>query len=99
MTENLIVYGADCVWWDNIDKVGRKFIPNSDHPLPCCPCCGGVLFQIDEEKWNSGVKRYDKDHLGYEAFTTWRRGKCFSSLEAAATAYTKETGLASGYAP
>lgn len=86
MAENLIVYGVRCVWWDSIDKVGKKW-----GDLPCCPHCGSILYQMDEAEWNSRVKKYEAEgHPGYEGFTTWRRGKCFPSIEAAEEALHKE---------
>jgi hypothetical protein len=85
-----IVYGATCVWWDSIDKVGRK--ESADRvfgPLPCCPFCGGVLFELDNEaQWFAQVDAYEaKGHPGYRKFIEWQRGKCFPTHAAAFAAY------------
>jgi hypothetical protein len=78
MTDTRIAYGANCPWWDSIDKVGS----NGKGPLgslPCCPHCKGVLFEMDdEEEWFRGVDAHEKNGApGYRAFIEWLRGKCF----------------------
>lgn len=84
MTEKLIVFGACCVWWDSIDKV------STNGGLPCCPFCGGVLFQINEEEWNSNVAKHEKNnHPGYSGFISWLRGKCFETQEEAEAAFKR----------
>lgn len=102
-----IVYGANCVWWDSIDKVGST----SNHPrypedfqrgrgLPCCPHCGSVLFEVpSEEEWYREVELFEKcdkngnPHPGYKKFIEWQRGKCFPSMASAAAKYKEETGI------
>ncbi len=82
-----IVYGANCVWWDDISKVG-KLKGRSGYDLPCCPHCNGVLFQQEEEDWWQGVTRYESEgHPGYKQFVEWWRGKCFKDLNTAKEAY------------
>lgn len=104
----IVVHGAGCCWWDNIENAGahrqpRQLEPqaisekgNSFRPagLPCCPFCGSVLFQHDSEKefW-AGSANYEKTHPGYVALTKWMRGKCFKTMADAATAYETETGI------
>lgn len=68
-----VVYGAMCSWWDSIDKV------SSNDGLPCCPHCGGILFEVPtEEEWFKGVDLYAaKGHPNYRKFIEWLRGKCF----------------------
>lgn len=86
--ENLIVYGANCVWWDSIDKCATRKIPGSNGPgLPCCPHCGSVLFQIEETTWfknmddyENGRQRDGDKHPGYVAMMKWARGKCFPTM-------------------
>jgi hypothetical protein len=79
-----IVSGACCVWWDTIHKVDRT--PSG---LPCCPQCGGVLFEVrDAATWWRGVDRHEADgHPGYRAFIEWMQGKCFADFAAAERAY------------
>ncbi len=92
MAEQLVVYGARCVWWDTIDKA--KSTPRPDGPgLPCCPHCGGVLFQQSEPGWWAGVARYESEgHPGYRKFVEWWRGKCFTTFPAAKRAYKAAGG-------
>jgi hypothetical protein len=98
MKDERIVYGATCTWWDSIDKVGLTHVeagvfaplmPMPGHRLPCCPKCGGVLYELPTEAdWFKGVDRYEHDgHPGYRAMTEWARGKCFPNHEAMTKAY------------
>lgn len=80
----MIVYGARCTWWDDISKVG-KLVGTG---LPCCPHCKSVLFQLEDEKWFEGMKKYEAEgHPGYVAMIEWSRGKCFPSIEAIEAAW------------
>jgi hypothetical protein len=83
-----IVYGARCQWWDSIDKVATK--PSG---LPCCPRCGGVLFEVgSEERWWADVEAHEaKGSPGYRGFIEWLRGRCFPSYQAALDAYNAAT--------
>ena len=78
-----IVCGASCVWWDSIDKVSKRM------PIPTCPHCGGVLFEIPSiEDWWKMVDQYEAaGHPGYHAIVEWMRSKCFKSLTMATAAY------------
>jgi hypothetical protein len=74
-----IVYGVRCSWWDSISKVG-KTPPHKGISLPCCPHCGGVLFEIsDELLWWALVSRTGKERSDpdYVEFMKWLRGRCF----------------------
>lgn len=85
--EKLIVYGANCTWWDTIDKAG-KF--QGAHSLPCCPHCRSVLFQTTETKWIDGAHKYEEGgHPNYVAKLNWSRGKCFKSWADAEKSYAK----------
>lgn len=57
--------------------------------LPCCPHCGGMLFEMaSEEEWWTAARKLEADsHPGYVAFLTWARGKCFPTYEDATMAY------------
>jgi len=94
MKANRIVYGAGCVWWDSIDKVGTlgacltTGLANTVG-LPCCPKCGSVLFEQDEDTWNKGIDEYNKTNPGYKEFITWLRGKCFKTIDIAKGEYEK----------
>lgn len=85
MAEQLIVYGATCVWWDSIDKAATK--PGSG--LPCCPHCGSVLLQVEEGSWWQGVDTHAEKESGYREFIEWSRGRCFPTLAVARKAYER----------
>lgn len=86
-----IVYGSVCSWWDNIYKVTKT---NTVPSIPCCPHCGGPLFEMpDLTTWYSAVEEYARDHPGYREFIDWLRGKCFKGgYPEAIAVYEKETG-------
>lgn len=80
-----IVYGARCVWWGSISEVAQK--PSG---LPCCPKCGGVLMEVENETiWWDGVDRWaiEKDDPEYRGFIEWLRGRCFARIEVARAYY------------
>lgn len=82
MTDTRIAYGARCVWWGSIQKVGNR------KGLPCCPECGGVLYEMpNEAAWFEGVDRHDERQPGYRKFIEWLRGKCYPSYGHAKAAY------------
>ena len=94
--QNLIVYGANCCWWDSIDKSGMMpgSLQDPARPrsgLPCCPHCKSVLFQQDEAQWFDGMKRHEDDgNPGYLAMMNWSRGKCFKKMSEMKAAYALE---------
>lgn len=99
MKDELIVYGANCTWWDDISKTAMVpgTLMDAKRPrsgLPCCPHCGSVLFQVPQSKWDDGMKKYETDaQPGYVAMMTWARGKCFRKMSDLRHAYTAETGV------
>jgi hypothetical protein len=87
MADPRIVYGAGCSWWDSIDKVAK-----TASGLPCCPHCGGVLFEVaNEARWWRDVQMFESEHEpGYRKFIEWLRGRCFPGpafLDKARNAY------------
>ena len=84
MSDQRIVYGARCSWWDSIDKVAT-----TAGGLPCCPFCGGVLFEVvDEATWWGDVDRHEAGgRPGYRGFVEWLRGKCRPSVADARAEY------------
>lgn len=89
LLDRRLVYGARCTWWDSIDKIGKTPTRNGVS-LPCCPHCGGMLFEMENEKpWWEGVERYEREKPdpGYRKLVEWSRGKCFSGWPAAKTAF------------
>ena len=90
MTENgreqLVVYGACCVWWDTIDKTSRTA---GAYKIPCCPHCGGVLYQMEWKKWWEAVDKIDSERPGYRAMVEWWRGKCFPTYDDVQVAFAE----------
>lgn len=91
-----IVYGATCTWWDSILKVGSRSMnvyldsrAAVGVSIPCCPLCGGMLFEMpNEDAFLKGAIEHEaKGHPGYVQFVRWARGKCYPSYEAAEAAY------------
>lgn len=91
MSDKRIVFGAGCMWWDSIDEVATR--PDGAH-LPCCPHCGGVLFEVEnEEIWFRNVDTHERRHNpGYRAMIEWARGKCFKTFDAMEMAYKNQEG-------
>lgn len=88
---DVIAYGARCQWWDDKRKAGSK--DGTPTGLPCCPQCGGMLFEIDDAKWYESIRRHqERRSPGYVAFMDWVRGKCFPTPGAATFAYRVATG-------
>lgn len=77
MKDTRVVYGAVCTWWDTIDKVST-----TQSGLPCCPHCGGVLYQMEsEEEMRSQNARISKRFgIDYQAAMDWCRDKCSRAL-------------------
>ena len=91
MSEERIVYGANCVWWDSIDKAST--IDGEPGGLPCCPHCRGVLLEIKADKWEKGVRDLAEKESGYDELIAWMRGKCFPTYPEAMAAYEEEKGV------
>jgi hypothetical protein len=88
-----IVYGANCSWWDSIDKIGRRPFRDGSGSMPCCPGCGGMLLEMPNQKvWWDAVARYERaNRPGYRDLVEWVRGKCFAGgYPEAAVAYAAE---------
>lgn len=92
MKDTRLAYGAQCTWFGLIKEVGGRGTGPLG-PLPCCPLCGGMLFELDtEKKWWDGVDKYEKDgHPGYRAMWVWAKAqeKCFKTLSSLQEAYKK----------
>lgn len=83
-----IVCGANCIWWDSIDKVG-SLTAKSGFSIPCCPHCHSVLYEMPSiESWWEMVDTYEKaGNPGYRTFIEWLRGKCFKTIQQGKAAY------------
>lgn len=85
------VYGARCVWFGPIRKVGK-------HPvngLPCCPHCKSMLFEFDsEEKWWAQVDQFEATGAeGYRKMIEWAADKHFLTANDVVAAYKAATGI------
>jgi len=93
MPDERIVYGAGCTWWDSIDKAGKAAPSRSGHRLPGCPHCGGLLYELDNERlWWAGVDGFAArtGNAGYRNMIEWSRGKCFKNVSDMKAAYDQE---------
>jgi hypothetical protein len=83
-----VVFGASCCWWDGIEAAAQTATG-----LPCCPHCGGVLHELEEESW----WRFARDHAAenkdprYVEFLEWLRGQCFQHVDVARRAFEPQT--------
>ena len=92
---SLHVYSAACSWSGPISKVG-KTPPNNGISIPCCPHCGAVLFQTDENEWAQGIVAHvAKGHANYDKYIAWSesQSRCWPTFREAVMAFTAETGL------
>jgi hypothetical protein len=82
-----LCYGACCTWFGSIHETGGI----GKGALPCCPHCGGVLFEMQHEgEWWKGVDEYQaQGHPHYRAMWEWQRGqkKCFKDVHALTAAF------------
>lgn len=87
----MIAYGATCTWWDNKARAAAK--PPSALPerssgglgLPCCPYCGGVLYETTAESWYDNAPT--NVYLGDRELFEWTRGRCYPNIADALVAY------------
>lgn len=98
MTDTRFVYGANCTWYGSIHETGRTQPSRrpgfSDVSLPCCPKCGGMLYEMDNDKrWWDGVDKVDTKTPGYRKFVEWLRDNHFGNYREAMATYVKETGI------
>lgn len=106
------VYGASCTWFGSIHEVSStKKHPRHHHSvkedLPCCPVCGGMLFEMkDEKEWWEGIDLFEKGtyplptaHPGYRKMWEWQKSMkiCFflgsQGLDLLQKAYKEATGV------
>lgn len=77
----MVAYGAQCTWWDLKNQVGLIHSPNTKFPLPCCPHCRRMLFEMTRTEWDAAIAKYvsENDNPSYADMIFWGRGKCFSN--------------------
>jgi hypothetical protein len=94
-TDTRYVYGARCTWHGSINAIGRRGPVGGNFNLPCCPHCGGMLFELGSKaEWDAGVTKHDAEHPGYADFVAWlgSYGRCWPNHKAALELYTAATG-------
>lgn len=71
MRDERYTYGATCNWHGPIQEVKL-----THSGLPCCPHCGGVLFEYpNKQVWDNSVQRFTAENNlpHYPAFVeSWR---------------------------
>ena len=86
MPDTRFVYGALCLFMAPIQLAGKT--PSG---LPCCPHCGGVLYECDsKDEFMKGANDYAKGHPGYLKMLAWAEGKCFKTFDDLITAYIQK---------
>lgn len=86
-----------------------------DISLPCCPCCGGMLFELPQESefwlalqmFEAGTYQTQAEqpaarpHPGYEAMWKWQQEQktCFATAQELAAAFKTATGTAVDVGP
>lgn len=95
MSDPRIVCGARCTWWDSIDKIAKTPPKGPGHvQLPCCPHCGGELFEYENEAaWWAAVDSYAAEPTApsyYRKMVEFGRGKCFRTFAQQKAAYLAE---------
>lgn len=74
----MIWYGFCTYWTDDWDELST--VPQEDDvgapEIPCCPECGSVGFEIEDDEWWEGVQRVEQDQRGYYSFIKALREHC-----------------------
>ena len=80
-----VAVGTRCTWWDSISRVGHL-----ESGIPCCPVCGGVLYEYpSEQAWLEAVAllQHHRGRKDHRAMVIWGRGHCYPSQDLLRRAY------------
>lgn len=89
----MIWYGFCTFWtddWDELSSVEVKGSPSGiggravgaiDAGIPCCPDCGSVGYEIEDDEWWEGVQKVEADTPGYYKFITDLKELCHGKGE------------------
>lgn len=82
--ESRVVFGASCCWWNRIEAAAQ-----TETGLPCCPHCGGMLYELGEDSWWRFARQHGEEARDerYLAFLEWLRGRCFLNVDLARAAF------------
>lgn len=89
----MVAFGATCSWWDLKTNASRICYvrPGQTSTLPCCPKCGGVLFEAELNDWWIQAEVYEKNgHPTYQDYLEWAQGKCFPTTQIAQEIWLSE---------
>jgi hypothetical protein len=105
-------YGASCSWFGSIHEVGNTGThlhwagqDKGTHHLPCCPICGGMLFEMPtEDEWWKSVDDFEAGnypastkhpHPGYREMLEWQQKSmfCFKSIYDLRDHFEQVTGI------
>jgi len=83
-TVSRVVFGAACCWWDRLEAAAQR-----DTGLPCCPHCGGLLYELEQDSWWSFARQHAEEARDerYLAFLEWLQGRCFPHVDFARRAF------------
>lgn len=91
----LHVYGVGCTWHGKISEVGKTPEENGIS-LPCCPRCGSMLFQTNEQDFWRGAEKFaiEQNVPNYVHFLHWLNQveKCWPKMKDAVAEYSQSTG-------
>lgn len=78
MKDERVVYGANCTWVGKINEVAT-----TQSGLPCCPQCGGTLFEFqNEQEYFDGNERVSEQYnIDYHAAMEWVRSNGICNRE------------------
>lgn len=74
----MIWYGFCTYWTDDWDKLSTQPVPpGSKFPgIPCCPDCGSVGYQMEEDEWWEGVQAFEAENPGYYKYIKAIKDTC-----------------------
>jgi hypothetical protein len=75
----MIWYGFCTFWTDDWGQLSRTEHEGNGSivgGIPCCPDCGSVGYQIEDDEWWEGVQIVEKAEPGYYKFIRGLKDTC-----------------------